>query len=287
METIVRACSQRVGVVLGEVVGDARVARVHVAAAQLLGRDVLAGRGLHERRAAQEDRAGLLDDDRLVAHRRHVGAAGRARAHHHRDLGDALRRHARLVEEDAAEVLAVGEDLGLQRQEGAARVDEIDARQPVLERDLLGPQVLLHRQRIVGAALDRRVVGDDQDLAAGDAADAGDQAGARRIAVVEAGGGERRDLEERRARIEQAVDALADRQLALLAMPGVRRRAAAGPGRGQPLPQLADERRHARGVVAKLGGIGASLALHHVHGCRHYREEPQDLGINLAKALKR
>ena len=106
----------------------------------------------------------------------HVGAAGRARAHHDGDLRDALGRHARLVEEDAAEVLAVGEDLGLQRQERAARVDEVDARQPVLERDLLRAQVLLHRDRIVGAALDRRVVGDDQHLAARHAADAGDDA---------------------------------------------------------------------------------------------------------------
>ena len=39
------------------VVGDAGAARVDVGAAELLGRDVLAGRRLHERRAADEDRA--------------------------------------------------------------------------------------------------------------------------------------------------------------------------------------------------------------------------------------
>ena len=43
-----------------------------------------------------------------------------ARAHHDGDLRDALRGHARLVVEDAPEVIAIGEDLGLQRQEGAA-----------------------------------------------------------------------------------------------------------------------------------------------------------------------
>ena len=77
-------------------------------------------------------------------------------------------RHRRLVEEDPAEVLAVGEDLVLQRQEGAAGVDEVDARQPVLQRDLLRPQVLLDRHRVVGAALDGRVVGDDHALAPAD-----------------------------------------------------------------------------------------------------------------------
>jgi hypothetical protein len=40
-------------------------------------------------------------------------------------------------------VLAVGEDLVLQRQEGPAGVDEVDARQPVLQRRGLRAQVLL------------------------------------------------------------------------------------------------------------------------------------------------
>jgi hypothetical protein len=48
------------------------------------------------------------------------------------DLRDAGAPTSRLVVEDAAEVLAVGEDLVLQRQERAAGVDQVDARQPVL-----------------------------------------------------------------------------------------------------------------------------------------------------------
>src|SRR2546423_436043 len=72
---------------------------------------VVAGLGCAGGRPADEDRAGPPDDDRLVAHRRHVGAARGARAHHDRYLRDPLRGHLRLVEEDAAEVLAVGEDL--------------------------------------------------------------------------------------------------------------------------------------------------------------------------------
>ena len=120
-------------VVLGEVVGDAGEPRVDVGAAKLLGRDLFARGRLHERRAAEEDRARALDDDGLVGHRGHVGAARRAGAHHHRDLRDPLGRHPRLVEEDAPEVVAIGEDLGLQRQERAARVHEVDAGQAVLE----------------------------------------------------------------------------------------------------------------------------------------------------------
>ena len=52
-------------------------------------RDDLAGGGLHQRRAAEEDRALVADDHGLVAHRRDVGAAGGARAHHRGDLRDA------------------------------------------------------------------------------------------------------------------------------------------------------------------------------------------------------
>ncbi len=178
---------------------------MHVAAAELLGGDLLARRGLHQRRAAEEDRALLAHDHGLVAHRRHVGAARGAGAHDRADLRDPARGHRRLVEEDAAEVLAVGEDLVLHRQERAAGVDEVDARQPVVQRDLLRPQVLLDRHGVVGAALDGRVVGDDHAAAALDHADAGDDARAGRGAVVELLGGQRRELQERRARDRTAA----------------------------------------------------------------------------------
>ncbi len=56
----------------------------------------------------------------LVGHGGHVGAARRAGAHDDRDLRDAGGRHAGLVEEDAAEMVAVGEHLVLVRQVGAA-----------------------------------------------------------------------------------------------------------------------------------------------------------------------
>ena len=156
---------ERVLVVVREMIRDARDARVDVAAAERLVVDVFADGGFDERRACEIDRALLLDDDRLVAHRRHVGAAGRARAHDDRDLRDAARGELGLVVEDPPEVVAVGKDLVLQRQECPAGVDEIDARQAILERDLLRAQMLLDRQRVVGAAFDGRVVGEDHAAA--------------------------------------------------------------------------------------------------------------------------
>ena len=48
---------ERMNVVGRVVVGDAGEARMHVGAAEILGRDDLAGRRLHQRRAAEEDGA--------------------------------------------------------------------------------------------------------------------------------------------------------------------------------------------------------------------------------------
>ena len=187
---------------------------MQVAAAEFLSGDHLAGGGLHQRRAAKKDAALIPDDHVFVAHRGHVGAAGRARAQHRGDLRDAAFRHRGLVVEDAAEVLAVREHLVLPGQERAARVDEVDTRQVVVQRHLLGAQVLLDRHRVVGAALDGRVVGDDDALAAFDAADPGDDARRRRVAVVHAVGGQRAEFEERRAGVGQGVHPVARQQLA-------------------------------------------------------------------------
>ena len=274
---------ERVLVVERLVVGDAGPAGVDLGATELLGRDVLAGRGLHQRRPAEEDRAGAADDDGLVAHRGDVRAAGRARPHDERDLRDPGRRHPRLVVEDPPEVVAVGKDLGLERQERAARIDEVDARQPVLERDLLRPQVLLDRHRVVGAALDRRVVGDDHAGRALDAADAGDDAGAGRLVVVEAVRGERAQLEEGRTGVEQAVDPLADGELAAFAVALDRAIVAAGAAprdRRLARAQVVDEGRHRVVVGAHVGRRGVESAAQDGHGGMIGREtgEPDAAG---------
>ena len=71
--------AEREGVLVVErlVVRDAADPGVDGGAAQVLGADVLAGGRLHERRSAEEDRAGPADDHGLVAHRRDIGPSGR------------------------------------------------------------------------------------------------------------------------------------------------------------------------------------------------------------------
>ena len=232
-------------------VGDAGAARVHVRAAELLRRHLFSGRRLHERWAADEDRARAADDDRLVRHRRDIGAAGRAGAHHDRDLRDPLGGHPRLVEEDPAEVVAVREHLGLEGKERAARVDEVDAWEVVLLRDLLRTQVLLHGQREVRAALHGRIVRDDDAFAPLDDADPGDDPRRRRLSVVQLPRGEGVQLEERGAGIDEPVDALARGQLAARAVPLDRCLAAARRDERGAVAQLGDERLHRRRPPAR------------------------------------
>src|SRR5207244_12764997 len=166
---------------------------------------------------------------------------------------------------DAAEMLAVGKDLVLQGEKRFARINQIHARQMILQRDVLGADVLLDGQRKVSAPLDRRVVGDDDDLASRDAADAGDDAGPRRLVVVEVPRRERRQLQKRRSRVEQAIDSFADRKLALLAMAlHVARAAALARGR-EPLAQLRHERGQAVAVPSENVAGGIDVRLESIH----------------------
>ena len=165
------------GVVLGEVVGDAGDAGVDIGAAEILRGDDFAGGGFHQRGAAEEDGALAFHDDGFIGHGGDVGAAGGAAAHDDGDLSDALRGHLGLVEEDAAEMVAIGEDLVLVGEVGAAGIHEVEAGEAVLAGDVLRAEVLLDGDGEVGAALHRGVVADDDAFAAGDAADAGDDAG--------------------------------------------------------------------------------------------------------------
>ncbi len=234
------------------VVCDPRLPGVDVGAAELLRGHVLAGRCLHERRAADEDRARSAHDHGLVAHRGDVRAARCARAHHDGDLRDPERRHPRLVEENPSEVIPVGKDLGLQRQIRAPGVDEVDAREPVLLGHLLHAQMLLDRQREIRPALDGGVVGDDRALTAFDDTHACHHAGRWSLAVVHLPGRERTQLEERGAGVEQEIDPLSCEELAAGTVALDRALAAAARYQPGAFAKLIDQRLHARSAPLEL-----------------------------------
>ncbi len=172
------------GIVLGQIIRHARQPRVHIAAAQRLGRHHLARRCFDQWRPSEEDRPLLFHDDRHIRHRRHIGSACRATAHDDSDLGNTLGAHLRLIVENTAKVIAVGEDLILIGQVRAAAIDQIDAGQMVGLGDLLGAQMLFDTDREVSAAFDRRIIAQHHDIAALNPAHACDHPTGRTGAVI-------------------------------------------------------------------------------------------------------
>ncbi len=114
--------------------------------------------------------------------------------------------------------------------------------------------MLLHGEGIVGAALDRGIVGDDQALAPADAPNAGDQTRAGRVVVVHTVRRQGAELQERRAGIEEPVNAVAHEELALVALALLVALPPALPGRGEAGAQVGGE-----GAVVGGVGLGAFI----------------------------
>lgn len=187
---------------------------MHIRAAQFLRAHHFAGRSLHQRRAAEKDRALIFDDHGLVAHGGYIGPARGATPHHHGDLGNAFRRHIGLIVKDTAEMIAVGKNLVLIGKVRTAGIHQINAGQVVFGSDLLRAQMFLDRQRIIGAAFHRRVIGQDDAFTACDPTDAGDDAGGRNGFVVDLVCCELREFEKRTPGIEQCFYPVARKQFA-------------------------------------------------------------------------
>jgi hypothetical protein len=129
--------------------------------------------------------------------------------------------------------------------------------------------VLLDGHRVVGAALDRRVVGDDHAFTAGHPADAGDDAGGGRLVVVHAGGREAGQFEEGRAGVHERLHAVPGQQFAPVdvSLPGPL--AATKSGGGGAGTQVVDER-------------GVFLDVPLVRGVALVGPGPQDGRVHLA-----
>jgi hypothetical protein len=162
-------------------------------------------------------------------------------------------------------MVSVGKHLVLHRQERAARVDQVDAGQAILGRDLLRAQVLLHRQRIIGAALDRGVVDDDDAFGALDAADAGDDAGRGDVAAIHVPCRELADFEKGRAGVEKLRQPFARQQLAAPDMALARLVGAAARDGGGLVGNIGDQRLHAFRIGREGFGGGGELRLDDGH----------------------
>src|SRR5581483_8985780 len=126
--------------------------------------------------------------------------------------------------------------------------------------------MLLHGERVVRAALHRRVVRDDHAGGPPDAADAGDDPRAGRLVVVHPERGERRELEERGARVEEPLDAIARQQLARGEVSLARALRSAEPRLREALAELRDERAHRFAVRLRRLAREVERGRHDRHG---------------------
>ena len=160
------------GVVGDEDVAAARDAGVHLRAAHLFQRHLLTDHHLRHPRRAKVHRGVAVAHDYDVAEGGNVGAACGAGAEQHADL-----RHdageLNLVEEDPPGAAAAGEHLDLVGDSRPGGVDEVDDRNPPLQRALLDSQDLLDRLRAPRAGLNGWVICHHGDRPPGDGADAG------------------------------------------------------------------------------------------------------------------
>ena len=84
----------------------------------------------------------------------------------------------------------------------------------ILQSDFLRSQVFFHRQRIIRAAFDRRIIGDDHHFLASHATNPRDHARRWHIVGIHIRRRQRPNFQPRRARIKQPLDAVAHKQLA-------------------------------------------------------------------------
>lgn len=187
---------------------------MQITAAKILSRYFLARGCFDQWWARQENRALLLDDDIFITHRRNIRPARRARTHHRRDLRNATARQIRRVVENSAEVVTVRKDIRLVEQHRPARINEVDTRQVVVGGDLLGAEMLLHRHRVIRATRNSRVIGHHETLPAFHQPNACNDTRCGDLALVHVMRSQRRDLQKRRARIEQLINTLPWQDLA-------------------------------------------------------------------------
>ena len=257
------------------ILGQTRYARVHLRAAQVLVGGDLAGRGLEQRRPGEKGLGAAAHHDHIIGQPGQIGAARGGGAVYHGDHRQAGRRQAREIVEQAA---AGDEALDLVGEQiGAAALHQLDKRQLVLERDFLAAHDLAPAECAQGTCAYARIVRDHHAAHAADHADAGEHRrardAARGIGIVGAVARQACEFEERRARIEQARQALARQQRAALVEGGLgsRRR---GNGAALQGAQALDQIEHGGALLLKRFGVGIDAGLGRIHCCLGRKRDP-------------
>ena len=187
---------------------------MHITAAQVFCTDHLTGCRFDQRRATEENRTLIFNDNRFIAHRRHICPAGGTGTHNDCDLRYAFGRHICLIVKNPSEVIAIRKYFILIRQIGTTGIHQINTRQVVLLSNFLRAQMLFNRHRIIRTAFDRRIITDDHTFLPGDTTNTGNHA-CRWCCIlpvfflIHAVSSQLRKFQKRRSRIEQHLNTVA------------------------------------------------------------------------------
>ena len=173
---------QSLDVVFIGAVGHRAFNRMHGCSAEILGAHRLVGHRPHHAGAGHEHIARFLDHEDEIGERRGVDVAARAGTHDEGNLGDHPRR-----QDVALENLAVARERGDPFLDaGAARIEKPDERRAIVERHVLQLGDLFRVRLGKRTSKNGKILGVDEDRAAVDGAGAGDDAIARRMALIHA-----------------------------------------------------------------------------------------------------
>mmetsp|Transcript_19248 Transcript_19248/g.57149 ORF Transcript_19248/g.57149 Transcript_19248/m.57149 type:complete len:281 (+) Transcript_19248:1183-2025(+) len=201
--------------ILGKMVRHSTFATMQGSATKVFSSHLFARRSLDQWRPAKKDRPIPRHDHALVSHGRHISTASSTRAQHHSNLWDAGRRHACLVEENPPKMLSVREHVRLARQIGSATVHEINTGKPAVGSNLLQSKVLLHSDGVVGASSHCGIICHNRNQPTSNSTNARHNPSRRnKLVSVHAESCQRRELQERSARVEQEINPLSWEQLA-------------------------------------------------------------------------
>ena len=228
------------------VVGDSADPGVDCGAPQRLAVDRPARGSLDQVGAAQAHEAGPFHHEDHVRKGGQIRASGDTRPHDRCELRDLqVPAHDGVVVEDPGCAVLSREHAILIREIHPRRVHQIDDRDTAAHRDFLGTQHLPDGLRPPRPRLDRRVVGDHDDLPPLHHADARHHTGARRASLVEVVGDEKPHFGPRRAPVQQEVQAVARREFATFPLPPDLLGAAAQSQSAAQLLKLVGELAHA------------------------------------------
>ncbi len=187
--------------------------RMHFRAAQIFRGGNLPNGRLYQRGTSQKQSRAFRHQD-VVAHQRQIRSASHAHAHDRGELRNAHCAHHRVIAENSAEIICIGEDVFLQRQKNTGGINQVNRGYMILDSDILRADDFLRSHGEKSAGFHGCVISDEHERPPADFCEASDGSRGGRAApfLIHLVSRKNAKLEELRAGIDKLHDALSRRE---------------------------------------------------------------------------